>query len=111
MVPTAPGSYPHAQFPVVFADGVWSVSRGPIVKFYFYRFDPSIEGTGGVQPMANAQVVMPAIGFAAMVTFFDIQLKALIDEKIVTQEQVNDMRSLIEQAQREAEGRKNAPGA
>ena len=84
--------FPDRNFPVVFADGVWSMAHGSgHVKFYLFRLDPSIPGIGTTSPMPFAQVVMPLNGFAAMTVFFRKQMELLVKNGQLTQKEVDDI--------------------
>jgi hypothetical protein len=54
--------YPPASLPTLFVDGALNFNHSPqVVKFYFFRFDPSLTGGGTALPQAVAQVVMPCL--------------------------------------------------
>ena len=72
--------YPERVFPVVYADGIASLSRGYNVKFYLYRIDPNMLGQGGANARTFAQVVMPRSGFASSVAFLMRQVGLMVSE-------------------------------
>lgn len=82
-----PDEFPPTQFPVAFADGVSSASHGGgSAKFYLFRMDPSLRGTGEANPAVFMQVVMPSSGFAAMTVFFTRILKQMVKNGEISEE-------------------------
>jgi hypothetical protein len=81
------------DIPVLYADGVTShyYAYG-IAKFYLSRIDPDPAAKGTPRLVNIVQVVMPADGFAQMVLFLEKRLQTMITEKIITQEQVDQIR-------------------
>jgi hypothetical protein len=94
----ADGSFPSSQFPVVFADGVASSSRGPgLVKFYLFRADPSLVADGGVKTTTFCQIVMPAIGFASAAIFFQKILDQMLEAGEITSDQIALLKKQLEE--------------
>lgn len=88
-----PPLYPERAFPVTFVDGVASIGSGPgIVKFYFYRTDPNIHGSGGANTIPIRQIVMPMAGFVETAVFFAQYLEKLAADGTVSQAQIDEVR-------------------
>jgi len=86
--------FPTPAFPVVYADGVVSlVPTAPIVKFYLYRLDPNIFAKGGSNIIPLLQIVMPTPSFVATALFFQQQLDRMLELKLITKEQVDEIKS------------------
>jgi hypothetical protein len=91
--------FPDQRFPTAFADGVSSIATGAgNMKFCLYRVDPNLFGRGGAVLNPFLQVVMPTFGFVQTAVFFSRQLKVLVDQKVVTQEQIDQMERDLETA-------------
>ena len=90
-----PGSdYPDRDFPVFFADSVYSLAHGNgHVKFYLARLDPSIRGDGTSSFMPYAQVVMPERAFITTALFFDQQVRRMLDAGTITQEELSKLKA------------------
>jgi hypothetical protein len=59
----APDPFPAPSCPTTFADGVLNASVSQhIVKYYLYRFEPSLRGDNQYQTQAVGQIVMPIEG-------------------------------------------------
>ena len=69
-----------------------------VVKFYFGRLDPSLNGSNNVLARPVAQVVMPMPGFLQMAAWFEINVKKLIQEGRLTEEQVAEAAKSIEKS-------------
>lgn len=97
--PTLQAEFPPPHFPTVYADGVSSLANSAaVVKFYFSRTEPNILGTGGSKIQPFAQVIMPIDGFAAMFVFFERAIAHLQDQKLLTTEQLQEMRKVAQSA-------------
>src|SRR5260370_39903302 len=93
---THSGGFPPPNFPTVFADSVLSMANSPsVVKFYLARVEPSLAGDGRAQMQAFAQVIMPIDGFAMMFVFFEAQLRLLVQNGIVTEQRLAELRSVF----------------
>jgi hypothetical protein len=82
------------ETPIYYVDGALSQTYTPgITKFYLYRVDgdPHAKGQGTIVPAV--QIVMPAMQFAHMVTFFEHRLSVMIEKGIVPQEFVDAARA------------------
>lgn len=91
------GKFPPRDCPVVYADVVASMARnGGAIKFYLVRFDPSLTADGTNQTQYVAQIILPAVGFVNAVTFFDAQLKEMLNKNEVTAELVDRARKFHE---------------
>ncbi|HCS71993.1 MAG TPA: hypothetical protein DIW51_18695 [Rhodospirillaceae bacterium] len=89
--------YQSADGPVIFTDGVPSIAHGAgVVKFYLGRFDPDAKGGNPANQAIAAQVVMPAPAFAATAAFFSSKVKDLVLDKVLTQEQVDEIGAMFE---------------
>jgi hypothetical protein len=85
-----PEEFPASTFPTVFSDGVISfVPTVPIVKFYLGRIDPNMFGRGGAVMNPFAQVIMPTLAFVDTAAFLQQQVRRMVREKMITQEQVD----------------------
>jgi hypothetical protein len=83
--------------PVVYADFAATVSRnGGAIKFYLVRFDPSITADGTNQTEYVAQIILPALGFVNLATFFDAQLKEMLNKGEVKLADVEQARKHFE---------------
>jgi hypothetical protein len=88
--------FPSPTFPTVFADGVTSMANSAsVVKFFLGRLEPSFAGDGRSQMQAFAQVVMPMDGFAMMFVFFEAQLRLLVQNGIVTEQRLSELRAVF----------------
>jgi hypothetical protein len=87
--------FPSSQFPTAFADGVMSIANSPaVVKFYLFRFEPSFSGNGQSQTQPFAQVVMPIDGFAATFSFFEAAVKKYIEQGLITESRLDELRNI-----------------
>lgn len=92
--------YPDYNFPVLYADNVSSVHWNAAgVKFYLSRNQPNLNATGPHIPTPFAQIVMPVMGFVAAAVFFEQQLKSMLDQKMITKEQVDELRTAARNAE------------
>jgi hypothetical protein len=91
-------AFPPPFFPTVYVDGIASLARSPGgAKIYFVRYDPNIQGSGAWNPMPVGQMIIPYVGFAHMVIFFEQQLKLMVADKLVDAEVVRSLRAEAEQ--------------
>jgi hypothetical protein len=87
--------FPSSQFPTAFADGVMSIANSAsVVKFYLFRFEPSFSGSGQSQTQPFAQVVMPIDGFAATFSFFEAAMKKYLQQGLITQSRLDELRGI-----------------
>lgn len=92
VAPAEADEFPQANFPVAYADGVVSASRGPHhVKIYLYRADPHPFARGPVNQIPIAQIVMPLDGFADTAIFFARTVKRLAADGKLTQKSLDDI--------------------
>jgi hypothetical protein len=81
------------DIPVVFVDGVTQHITAPgISKFYLYRSDANPKDPTSFSNLAVIQVIMPAIGFADMVAFFEHRLKVMVQRGDLSQAVVDERR-------------------
>jgi hypothetical protein len=93
---TQSAGFPPANFPTVFADGVVSMSTSAsVVKFFLARVEPNFAGDNTNQVQAFAQVIMPIDGFARMFVFFEAQLRILVQNGVVSEQSLAEMRSVF----------------
>jgi len=98
---TQSAGFPPANFPTVFADSVLSMANSPsVVKFYLARIEPNFAGDGTNQLQAFAQVIMPINGFARMFVFFEAQLRLLVQNGLITEQSLGEMRSVFTSPQK-----------
>jgi hypothetical protein len=97
---TGTGEFPPLNFPLIFTDGVLQMSYGhSMVRMYLARHDPSLNPNNiNAATRPFAQLVMPLNGFLETALFFEATLSRLLNEKIITEQQLNELR-----AQREAD--------
>jgi hypothetical protein len=81
---------------------VLSQAFGPgVSKFYLSRVDsapePGLGGGNKIVPLV--QIVMPAEGFVHMVAFFEMRLKMMVENKIITKEMIDRARKLYADGQ------------
>ena len=89
--------FPTRDVPAIFADGVSSIANSAaLVKFYLYRTDPSTTGDGGTNNTITSQVVMPLDGFVATFIFFETAIRRYVEQGLVHEKQMNDLRGIIE---------------
>ena len=87
--------YPPSGFPVFFADNAANAVWGQaIVKWYFTRSEPPMVTLGNTKIQPFAQVIMPTEGFIAMTVFFEKVVEALVRDKQITQERVDELRKV-----------------
>jgi hypothetical protein len=92
--------FPDARFPTVYADGVASLTPAPgLVRFFLSRADPNMLGRGGAVTNPIVQVVMQHYGFVQMVLFFQRQLKAMVEQKAIPKELVDQIEAEFERAE------------
>lgn len=95
----------HAVFPPsnvlgVAIDYVPSISFGPgTVKFYMCRVDSELYARGDTSVVPVVQIVMPNVGFAHMVVFFEKQLEGMIARGLIEATAVDDMRKVLTQTE------------
>jgi hypothetical protein len=83
--------FPASGMPTVYADGVTTIQPTPeVIKFYLARIDPNLKADGRALTQPFAQVVMPMSGFLQTVAFFGKMVQNLIDQRVVTKEQVDE---------------------
>ncbi|NUJ81428.1 hypothetical protein HUN39_15625 [Methylocystis sp. FS] len=86
-----PEEFPSSTFPAVFVDLIWSATHSAeVVKLYLGRVDPNIYGRGGAVPTPILQIVMPITGFVASAAFLQQKLQVMIEQGVITQQQVDD---------------------
>ena len=91
-----PNDFPAETLPTVFADGVVNLANSPyVVKYYLFRFDPSLRDASISRTQAFAQVVMPMGGFVQTAVFFENALRNLVASGVVSSEDVDAARSRI----------------
>lgn len=94
--------YASDSAPVIFADGVVSVTHGPeLVKLYLGRIDASANAVGAVQTKYPAQVVMPLSGFVHSMVFLGEILRRIRDSADSPQNIVAQVEGIIGTAQQE----------
>ena len=92
--PYAGGNYPDRDFPVLYADSVYSLGHGNgHVKFYLARLDPSIHGDGTSSFTPYAQIVMPERAFITTALFFEQQVRRMVDAGTISQEELSQLRA------------------
>jgi hypothetical protein len=75
--------------PVIFADGVSQHSTGPgTARFYLYRTEVNPQNANQSTVTPVIQIVMPAVGFADMLAFFELRAKVAVhrgdlDQKVL----------------------------
>ena len=90
----ATDDFPTPEFPTVFADNAGSlVNSASIVKFFLNRYDPSFQGDGRFQAQAVAQIIMPIEGFGLTFVFFEAQIRAMVANGFITEDQLSHWRS------------------
>ena len=93
---TQSAGFPPANFPTVYADGVQSIAYGPsVIKFYLSRIEPNFAGDGTNQLQAFAQIIMPIDGFGSMFVFFEAQLRLLVQNGVITEQRLGELRSVF----------------
>lgn len=89
-----PEEFPAPSFPTIFADLVWSATHtAEVVKLYLARIDPNAFGRGGAVGNPFVQIIMPTSGFIATAVFFQQKLDTMIEQGVITQQQVDDAKS------------------
>lgn len=82
--------FPEPTLPLMFADGIAGVAFSHyLVKFYYYRTDPSLQGTNNSNNQVLLQVVMPLGGFLQAYGTMERLVKQLVSQGVVTQETVD----------------------
>lgn len=85
---------PRADLPTIFSDGVTNFANsGSVAKFYLFRTDPDIDDPFKFYNEVAAQVVMTIPAFVQTVVFFENSLQRLISQKLITEEELADLRS------------------
>jgi hypothetical protein len=85
------------DLPLIFADGVLSQAWGAnLSKFYLSRIDSDPQpGLGpGNKVVPLVQIVMPIDGFVQMVAFFEMRLRMMVNNKVITQDMIDKARQL-----------------
>lgn len=86
--------YPDPSMPVIFSDGIESMSHGSeVVKFYLGRFDSEIGATGPSKLATACQVVMPITAFVAAALFMEERVERLIADGKVSRADVEAARA------------------
>lgn len=89
--------FPSAQLPVIYADGILSITRAAgIVKLYFFRVDSNLKGERSFNAVPVAQVVMPAAGFLSSSIFMDLQVKQMLEKNEIEQAKIDEIRATFE---------------
>jgi hypothetical protein len=86
-----------AQFPTIFTDGFWNVAvnKNGVIKIYLVRNDPAFNSSNN-RLTVFSQLVVPIGGFIASVIFLEKQLKALVADGHVSQQQVDEARAILD---------------
>ena len=86
--------FPPPGFPVVFADGVFSIANSPaFVKFYLYRYDPSFAGDGRSNNQPHVQIAMPMDAFASTCIFFEKALASYVAQGLISEKRLEVLRA------------------
>jgi hypothetical protein len=88
--------FPSPSISTIYADVVVNVSHNAsVVKFYLGRNDPSVSANVE-QTRITDQVVMPVPSFINTFVFFERIVKGMVEQKLVTDEQLNRFREALE---------------
>jgi hypothetical protein len=89
--------FPPPGTAVAFADGVSSMAHGTsVVKFYLFRTDPDVAGSGSSQNNIVGQIVMPVDGFVLSAVFLYKSIELLISKQLISQLRVDEIKSQVE---------------
>jgi hypothetical protein len=92
------GVFAPFNFPTTYADGILSIAGGfPITRMFLYRIEPNMFGTGGLQTVPTAQIVMPLDGVLNLKLFIDSFINNLIQTNQLTAEQFEKFKSEFKQ--------------
>ena len=84
---------PPPGTPVAFADGVTNLAHSKyIVKFYLYRTDPDVGGSGPAQNNIVGQIVMPIDGFVRMAVFLNRGVDLLVSNEVISKLDVDNLK-------------------
>ena len=88
--------FPSPLISTIYADVVVNVSHNAsVVKFYLGRNNPSLS-TNAEQTRITDQIVMPVPSFINTFVFFERIVKGMVEQKLVTDEQLNRFREALE---------------
>ncbi len=91
--------YPPAAAPTIFTDSVLNVARNEnVVKFYLGRSDPDALNDGRSKVVIVGQVVMGFKTFMQTAVFFESVLDNMVREKVVTQQEIDNLRKQFNKA-------------
>src|SRR5664279_4592446 len=77
--------YPPTNLPSFFADGILNFTNSTEnVKFYFYRYDPSLNAIGPANITPVCQTVMPLTAFVGTVAFLQAAINTLVKQGVVS---------------------------
>lgn len=89
--------YPPQSLGTAFADRIVNLTYSTeVVRFYFARYDSSVNSVGISQQNLVAQVVMPLTGFVGAALFFEEMMARLKDQGVVTDEIIQQVRPIGE---------------
>jgi hypothetical protein len=79
--------------PVIFVDGVMQQSTGPgTARFFLYRIDADPLDPSKFRNTPVIQIVMPAVGFADMVAFFEHRILAMVKRGDLSEKVIEERR-------------------
>jgi hypothetical protein len=85
--------FPNSEIPAIFADGIMNIANSQhIVKFYFFRFDPSIKNPAAARSQMAAQAILPMDGFINAFAFLEAAVEKLKVQGIITNESLEKAR-------------------
>ena len=89
--------YPVGDLPTFYADAVLHFVPGKnVIKIIFNRQDPSFQKLDQYRIEPCVQVIMPIVGYIGAFPILEHGLKTLIDHKIISEEEINNARKLIQ---------------